>query len=113
MLARATLIGAVGIVLSVAGSSPQIISPPRDLSFEQRVEAQRAIERVYHSHLVGARSSFEDAVTQEVLERKVRTYLKQSALERFWRTPVTGAMFQAEMERIARDTRLPESLLEI
>ena len=49
-----------------------------------------------------------------VLEAKVEKYLKQSvALERFWHTPVTGEMLQAEMERQARQSRMPERLGEL
>ena len=114
MTARVTAIAAAVLLLSAFSAHPQVIIPPRDLSFEQRVEAQRAIQRVYHGHLVGSQLPFEEGVSREVLEGKVRTYLKQSAaLERFWGTPVTDAMLQAEMARIARDTRLPERLIEI
>ena len=83
----------------------------RDLSFEERVEAQAAIERVYYSYQIGTTRPFEEAVPRAVLEAKVERYLKQSAaLERFWSTPVTAAMLQAEMERQARQTRMPERL---
>src|SRR6185295_6648402 len=61
------------------------------LSFQQRVEAQRAIERVYYAHQIGAQRPFDQAVPTGLLERRVRTYLKQSeALERLWHTPVTA-----------------------
>jgi hypothetical protein len=43
--------------------------PPcaRDFSFEERLEAQRGIERVYFSHPQGARRTFEHPVRREVL----------------------------------------------
>jgi N-acetylneuraminic acid mutarotase len=86
----------------------------RDLTFEERVAAQGAIERVYYSHQVGVTKAFEEAVPRAVLERKVRTYLGQSAaLEKLWGTPVTAAMLQAELERIATSTRFPDRLVEI
>ncbi len=86
----------------------------RELTFEERVTAQRAIERVYFSHLEGTRRTFEQAVTQEVLERKVRTSLQQSALlEAQWHNPITAAMLAAEGDRIARSTQFPERLAEI
>jgi hypothetical protein len=63
----------------------------RDLTFEDRVKAQEAIERVYFSHQIGATKSFEEAVPKADLEQKVRIYLKETvALERFWHTPVTN-----------------------
>src|SRR6185503_15130875 len=103
-------IGLVYLLLSASALAP--VSPPAPadpLTFEQRVEAQRAIERVYYSHQVGARLPFDEAVTQENIEKKVRTYLKQSAaLEQLWRTPVTAQMLHAEAERMAHATRMPE-----
>ncbi len=101
-------------LLLLATSIPAIARTSRELSFEQRVEAQRAIERVYISHLEGTRRTFDQAVTQELLERKVRTYLQQSALlESQWHTPITAAMLAAEGDRIARSTQFPERLAEI
>ena len=85
-----------------------------DLSFEQRVRAQEAIERVYYSHQLGTNIPFEQAVSRELLEKKVRTYLGQSAaLEKFWRTPVTAEALERELERVAENTRFPERLREI
>jgi Putative metal-binding motif/Galactose oxidase, central domain/Kelch motif/Thrombospondin type 3 repeat len=87
---------------------------PRQLTFEQRVKAQEAIERVYYAHQIGAIRPFEEAVPRAVLERKVRTYLKQSvALETLWKTPVTGDSLHRELERMVAGTRMPERLGEI
>jgi N-acetylneuraminic acid mutarotase len=86
----------------------------RELSFEERVRAQAAVESVYHSHQIGAASPFEETVSREVLEAKVRRYLAQSAaLDRVWHTPVTAAMLRLELERMARGTRFPERLREL
>jgi N-acetylneuraminic acid mutarotase len=86
----------------------------RELSFEERVDAQRAIERVYYSHQIGTTRPFDEAVPESLLEKKVHDYLKKSAaLERFWNTPVTGEALHRELERITRETRLPERLREI
>src|SRR3989454_3191835 len=93
-----------------------LLAPParamaRDLTFEDRVKAQEAIERVYYSHQIGATKPFEEAVPRSVVENKVRTYLKQSvALERFWQTRLTAGMLQRELERMLTRTRMPESL---
>jgi N-acetylneuraminic acid mutarotase len=84
------------------------------LTFEERVKAQEAIERVYYSHQIGARRPFEEAVPREVLEKKVRTYLKQSmALARIWNTPVTAEILWAETERMERGSRMPGRLREL
>jgi len=99
------------ILLAPPGPSP---TASTSISFEERVEAQRAIEAVYFSHLEGTRRTFQQAVTQELLERKVRTYLKESAaLDAFWSTPITAEALQREAARIARDTKYPERLREI
>ncbi|HEU5182500.1 MAG TPA: hypothetical protein VFW45_17065, partial [Candidatus Polarisedimenticolia bacterium] len=86
----------------------------RELTFAQRVEAQRAIEKVYYSHQIDARRPFDEAVPRAVLEEKVRDYLKQSAaLERLWRTPITAEALHREIDRIGRNSRLPDRLREI
>jgi N-acetylneuraminic acid mutarotase len=101
------------VILGAVLLSPSILFA-RDLTFEDRVKAQEAIERVYYSHQLGATQPFEEAVPRQVWERKVETYLKQSAaLERFWHTPVTGAMLESELERMARGSRMPERLREL
>ena len=86
----------------------------RELTFEDRVKAQEAVERVYYSHQIGANKPFEEAVPREIIEKKVRTYLKQSvALDEIWHTRVTAEMLRREMERMARQTRMPERLREL
>jgi N-acetylneuraminic acid mutarotase len=91
-----------------------VAAEARSLTFSERVAAQRSIERVYYRHQIGATLPFERAFPQEVLEEKVRTYLRQSAaLEQQWRTPVTAEALRAELERIAHGTRMPERLIEL
>jgi hypothetical protein len=86
----------------------------RDLSFAERVKAQEAIERVAYSHRVGATRAFEAVVTREVLERKVRTYLKQSAaLETVWGTAVSAEALAHELRRILRSSQAPDRLQEV
>jgi N-acetylneuraminic acid mutarotase len=86
----------------------------RELSFAERVTAEEAIQRVYYGHQLGATQAFERAVPRTFVEERVRTYLAQSvALEEIWRTPVTGAMLRAELERIAHSTRFPDRLSEL
>jgi hypothetical protein len=86
----------------------------RELTFEQRVAAQEAIERVYYSHQIGTSAPFEEAVPRAVIEKKVRTYLKQSvAVETFWNNPVTSDLLHQELERMAVQTRMPDRLLQL
>jgi N-acetylneuraminic acid mutarotase len=89
-------------------------SGPRSLTFEDRVKAQEAIERVYYAHRIGTTEAFEKAVPRAVLESKVRKYLEQTeALAVYWKTTVTDEMLQGELQRMAAGTRMPERLLEL
>src|SRR2546428_5641596 len=84
------------------------------VTFERRLLAEAAIERVYFSHRIGATRPFEEAVPRQLLERKVRTYLSQSvALDTLWKSPISAEALRRELERIAASTRFPERLREI
>src|SRR5437867_5007010 len=85
----------------------------RDLTFDERVAAQEAIERVYYSHQIGATKPFEEAVPRAVLENKVRAYLERSTLLSQKQTTVTSDMLHREMARISAATRFPDRLAEI
>src|SRR5262249_14879612 len=109
---RPPRVSGVSAVLAAALLSGPILA--RDLTFEDRVRAQEAIERVYYAHQTGATRAFEEAVPREVIEKKVETYLKQSvALETYWHTQVTAEMLRREVERQASGTRMPERLREL
>jgi hypothetical protein len=83
----------------------------RDLTFEERVKAQEAIERVNYSFQLGTTRSFEVAVPRGVLEAKVRAYLRQSAaLEKVWRAPITAEMLDRELARMQAGSRMPDRL---
>jgi N-acetylneuraminic acid mutarotase len=103
---------AVLFLSALAASTEKAVA--RDLTFEDRVKAQGAIERVYDSHQVGATRPFAEAVPRARLESKLRTYLKQTAaLERFWRTSVTAEMLSQELRRMVASTRMPDRLREL
>ncbi len=98
-------------LLPISKHSPALA---QDLTFQDRLNAQRAIERVYYSHQIGATAPFEQAVPDSELEKKVRTYLKQSvALEQLWHETVTSEALHAEAVRMAQDSRLPDRLGEL
>ena len=105
-------LGAIWFLLTIGGQGIGV--PARQLTFEERVSAQEAIERVYYSHQLGTTRPFEEVVTRVTLEEKVRAYLKKSAaLEKFWMSPVTGEALKREVERIASTSRMPERLTEL
>jgi hypothetical protein len=98
-------------------------SQPRTFSFVDRVVYQRAIEDVYWRHRIWPRNGGEnfdpkpslDAVMSLAqLENKVEGYLRNSlVLEDYWQRPITAEQLQAEMDRMARDTKQPEVLREL
>jgi N-acetylneuraminic acid mutarotase len=86
----------------------------REVTIEERIRAQENLQRVHYSNQLGVSRPFEEAIPRDVLERQVRTYLKQSvALETRWKTPVTAEMLHQEIERMAGSTRMPERLRQL
>ena len=80
----------------------------------------RAIEDVYWRHRIwpeerpDAKPSLDAVMTQAQLEKKVKSYLRNSeALENYWQRPITVEQLQAEMERMAQHTKQPEVLREL
>ncbi len=91
-----------------------LLASSLELTFEERVRAQEAIERVYEKHRIGTRRPFEERVPRAALEKKVREYLSRSeALEHYWDDPVGERALLAEAERIVSQTRDPDRLLEL
>ena len=95
-------------------------SQPRAFSFVDRVLFQRAIEDVYWRHRIWPKENPDpkpalDAVmSQAQLQKKVEGYLRDSLmLQEQWQKPITAEQLQAEMERMARDTKQPEVLREL
>src|SRR5437764_12591161 len=92
----------------------------RTLTFEERVSYQRAIEEIYWRHRIwpngrkDAKPSLDAVMSQAQLEKKVKDYLRNSeALEDYWQRPNTAEQLQAEMDRMAQNTRQPEVLQEL
>jgi N-acetylneuraminic acid mutarotase len=92
----------------------------RTLTFAERVAYQRAIEEVYWRHRIwpkenaNAKPSLGEVMSAQQIEKKVEDYLRDSqALEEYWQKPITAEQLQAEMDRMARDTRQPEVLREL
>src|SRR5438874_2343893 len=103
-----------------AGGVVKAATQSKALTFEDRVAYQRAIEEIYWRHRIWpevnqrAKPSLKEMMSQAQIEGKVRDYLRNSrALELYWQRPITPEELQAEMDRIARNTRQPETLREI
>jgi Kelch motif len=91
----------------------------RTLTFAERVSYQRAIEGVYWRHRIWPKQrdpkpSLDAVMSQTQIETKVGDYLRNSrALEDYWHRPISAEQLQAEMDRMAQDTKQPEVLREL
>lgn len=99
-----------------AQSTPQA----RQLTLEDRVRYQRAIEQVYWNHRVwppenqSSRPLFSEVMPDSILREQVENTLRQSnALEKYWQRPITGEQLQAELTRIFTDSKDTAVLAEI
>ncbi|MDQ6760146.1 MAG: dockerin type I domain-containing protein [Acidobacteriota bacterium] len=117
----AGLVGASMACLLAASLPPSTESASRGaLTVAERIAYQRAIEEVYWRHRIwpkensGAKPALEAVMAQAQIEEKVEDYLRTSQLvaeQRGW--PITASELQAEMERMARQTRKPQVLREL
>jgi hypothetical protein len=105
---------------SAASVAASAIQKNRTLTFADRVAYQRAIEEVYWRHRIWPKENaspkppLDKMMTQAEIEKKVEDYLRNSqALEDYWQKPITPDQLQAEMERIASDTKQPGVLREL
>src|SRR4249919_2997950 len=111
------------VLLVVIQPLAHAASTARELSFKDRVAYQRAIEEVYGRHRIWPRGAGErpdpkpslDAVmSQTTIEQEVQGYLRNSEiLAEDWQEPITSEQLQAEMDRMAQDTKQPEVLREL
>src|SRR6266436_4637943 len=92
----------------------------RTLTFAERVAYQRAIEDVYWRHRIWPKERkdpkppLDAVISQAQLETKITDYLRKSqALEDYWQRPITAEQLQAEMDRMAKNTKQPEVLHEL
>ena len=81
---------------------------------------QRAIEDVYWRHRIWPKErpdpkpSLDAVMSEAQLEKKVADYLRNSqALGDYWQRPITAKQLQAEMDRMAKNTKQPEVLHEL
>jgi hypothetical protein len=89
-------------------------STGRDLSFSDRVAARMAIDRLYHHHTIGASGPYDELSGEDAARLRVQTWmLQEAALRRFWNVGITAQHLDQEMDRIERDTMMPERLHEL
>jgi N-acetylneuraminic acid mutarotase len=98
------------------GKSP---SQARAFSFPERVAYQRAIGDVYWRHRIWPKEnpdrkpSLDAVISQAQLENKVASYLRDSLALEDHGQPITAEQLQAEMDRMATDTKQPDVLREL
>jgi len=92
----------------------------RELSLEERVRYQWAIEQVYWEHKLWPSQNqepkprLEDVLPLPALRRKIEdTLRKSSALEQRYNHIITAVQLQAEIDRMANQTRQPDLLAEL
>jgi hypothetical protein len=105
-----------GSKADAAGNSGQ----QRTLSLAERVRYQRAVEEVYWRHTLWPKENerpkplLAEVAPLELTRARVEDVLRKSdALARQWQRPVTARQLQAEVERMARETRQPGVLREL
>jgi len=105
--------------LHVDAQAPKNVSHPT-LTFEQLVDYQRKIEDVYWRHRIWPKErtdpkpSLETVMPRLQIENKVRDHLRNSrVLEDYGQKPISSQQLQAEMERMAENTKNPEMLREL
>lgn len=102
--------------LSAAKAQPAVA---RQIGLGDRIACQTAIEEVYWRHRSsGAENApklpFNQAVPQELIRRKAEdAILKSLALERYWNVRITAEQLQAELNRMASQSRSREVLREL
>jgi N-acetylneuraminic acid mutarotase len=111
------------IALTSASNSPSTwqssANQPRTFSFAERIAFQRAIEDVYWRHRIWPKEnpdpkpSLDAVMSQTQLENWVAGYLRDSLTLEDYGQPITAEQLQAEMDRMARDTKQSEVLREL
>ena len=101
-------------------SSGQAIAFKARMTMEERVSYQRAIEEVYWRHRVWPEANsrpkpeLDEVMSISEIRARVEDYLSKSeALDLYWQRPVTGEALQAEVTRMAAQTRKPEMLRQL
>ena len=116
----ATCCIATGTLLASSAFEAPVKGSQRTLTFAERVVYQQVIEDVYWRHSIwpegssNLKPSLNAVMSQAQLENKVADYLRKSqALEDYWQRPITSEQLQAEMDRMAKNTKQPDVLHEL
>src|SRR6185295_5607241 len=91
----------------------------KDLTIHERIAYQRRIEEVYWRHRTWPKENpepklpLDEVMPLAAIRAKTDDYLRKSAaLEMYWGRRITGDQLQAEMDRMASQTKSPGLLKE-
>ena len=92
----------------------------RDLTLEDRIHAQEAIERVHWGHRIwppenrAPKPALEEVLSGSQIRAGVIDYIRKSnALAALWNRPITAEQLQDEMQRMAAESQAPDVLREL
>ena len=116
---RTGLLLAILVGAALAGAAFAEEAEPA-ITLEALVDARAEVSRVYYTHRhwpwqnPGPRPSFEEAVPRTSIRAAIEeARAKTRALEALWGRTITATDLQAEMDRMARDSREPARLREL
>ncbi len=111
---------ALGPLVLLLSQGLTAAAAPAALTFDQRVEAQRAVESVYWAHRIWpaenpqAKPPLSAVLSEQTLHARVEDTLRKSAaLEALWEQPITGGMLRAELDRMIQGSRQADLLNEL
>ena len=118
-MSRSAMMLLAGVV-AAGGAMPATGASARELDFEKRLSAQRAIEDVYWRHRIwpaendGPKPALDDVLPETELRVTVENSLLESkALEQIWDRPIRDAELQEEIDRMVTTSRAPGVLREV
>jgi N-acetylneuraminic acid mutarotase len=101
----------------IPASAAPSAAPARMLSFDDRLACATAVEDFYWQQRIwpdsnpGPKPRLADVMSPADIAAGVDDTLAQSlALEQYWQEPITGPMLQAELDRMAANSRQPAVL---
>src|SRR5262245_8995352 len=107
-------------LLCLAISSLLFAESHAPLTFEMRVQYQRAIEEVYWQHRIWPKENkrlkprLDQILPDAAIRNKVEDYLRKSnALAEYWNHPITSQNLQGEIDRMTKQTQNASMLKEL
>ena len=95
-------------------ANPERSASPSASRFNEQSKTFTGVIGFGQKKTLDPKPSLDAVMSQAQLENKVEGYLRDSlTLQEHWQKPITAEQLQAEMDRMARDTKQPEVLREL